>query len=1018
MQPRLMLRAALFALLSVVVVGAAGAATIDAELQQEMNRKGDGESIRVLMLFDQPYEMSAAARQDLDQLAPDVRRRTVLRTYREHAQTLMQPALATLASVRAEHVKMLYLAGAISFRADRSMIETLAARDASDATLVWDKPRDMRDLIDANRASADPQQEDGDRATVWNVSWINADDVWDTLGYTGAGVLVGHLDSGVWLNHTDLVNRIWHNPGEIPGNGIDDDANGYIDDTNGWDFGDLDNNPNDDNPSGGHGTHTAGTVCGDGSAGTSTGVAPGAMLLPCKVFDSAGSGTVGMSWEAHQYCAEMGARVMTMSLGVAADDLPVSILRSDRYNNNAIRDAGLALFNSAGNEHFTFNPPYEIGMTARSPAPWSALGVPHSSTSGVVAVGGTGYQNNSVYVASSQGPVTWQDVDPWNDYPYDPGNGLTKPDIAAPGTNVNSTVRPSGYSGNSWSGTSMACPHIAGVAALMLEKNPSLSPAGLDSILEQSAVDLGTPGKDNVFGSGIVDALAAVNATPLTQTANLVQTDVLPDPTGDGVLDPGETSPIAFTLQNVSPAVAATGIQASLAVRPNAYVTVTDASAAFPDIAEGGGTGDNVADPFQLSVAAGAPQGFEFTMLLTVTCDGGFNHTWDITGFAGLPDFLTHDIGGVHGTVTDQGIIGYMSDDQTEGSGFGASGEGSALFLGSFWSGSTSLNVCNRDYSGQGVGTETYEWVTRLDPNGRMRDLGATDSDQTFQAAFTDGGAESPIGIECEQTSYAWADSPNSEFVIMEYHMMRTGTTVLGDYWAGVFCDWDVSAADLGNVDLDRHAMWLYDPAGGPYFGLALLGDAPPQAVNFIHNPTYVYPNAAIDDGWKLRFMRGLVTINEASPQDDWSMCCSAGPFDFGVDQEFTVAFAMVYGETLEDFLASVDAAKAVYDGPTPVTEELPVKMFRLAEAVPNPFNPQTTLKYEVARPGPVTLAIYDVGGKLVRTLVAGESRPVGVHEAVWDGSDDSGRQAPSGVYFAKYSAGDQVQTQKMTMVK
>ena len=68
--------------------------------------------------------------------------------------------------------------------------------------------------------------------------------------------------------------RLWVNPGENPGNGIDDDGNGFIDDINGWDFGDEDNDPNDDSADPGHGTHTAGTVAGDGTGGTLTGVAP------------------------------------------------------------------------------------------------------------------------------------------------------------------------------------------------------------------------------------------------------------------------------------------------------------------------------------------------------------------------------------------------------------------------------------------------------------------------------------------------------------------------------------------------------------------------------------------------------------------------------------------------------------------------------------------------------------------------------------------------------------------------
>ncbi len=1010
-------RLMLVALLMAILAATAGAATIDRGLQAELNQKGDAALVPVLMVFDQQYDISR-----LGVTAPAARRTAVLDALRTHAATVMAPAQTVLAGARgtAANVRVLYLANALAFQADRAMIEALAA-DRTAATLLHDRRYDLLDLTDAVApAVAGPPQTKADRAdTAWGVKWVKAQRVWSELGYTGEGVLVGHLDSGVWLAHSDLASHIYQNHAETPGNGIDDDGNGYVDDFRGWDFGDADNNPNDDNATGGHGTHTAGTVCGDGTAGTLTGVAPGAMLLACKVFDSEGSGSVGMIWEAEQYCLEMGVRLMTMSLGVKGDDLAVSLLRSDRFACNAIREAGVTLFNSAGNERSEFEPPYEIGMTGRSPSPWFASSaVPYSSMGGVVTVGGTGYQNNASYTSSSRGPVTWGTVDPFNDWPYNPGTGLTKPDICAPGVNVNSTVRYGGYSGNTWSGTSMSCPHLAGVAALMLEKNPTLSPTDIDRLIEQNALDLGAVGKDNVFGSGQVNAYLAVLNTPTTQFADLLPGEVLPDPAGDQVLDPGQTSPIAFTLHNASPLVAASTVQATLAVVTNPYVTVVDGSASFPAI-PASGTVDNTGDPFQLAIAAGTPQGTRFTMLLTVTWDGGATRTFDLEHFAGLPEYLTHDVGSIYATVTDQGILGYMSDDQTAGAGFGANGGGSLLFVGSLWAGNSSTYICNRDFHGLNAGTETYEWVVQRSPNGRMRDLGNAGSDQTFTAAFTDSGHASPANVLVEQTSFAWAGSPDDEFIILEYHITNRGGGSLSPYWAGIFCDWDVptSSANIGASDDARHAIYLHADPGGPFVGLALLGDSPQANKTFVNNPTYVYPNSAIDNGWKLRFLRGLVSVPTTTAPDDWSMVCSAGPFDLAGGDDITVAFAMVHGATLEEFLANVDAAHAAYDPSTPVTEELPVKMFRLDQNAPNPFNPQTVLSFEVAAPGRVSLAIYDVAGKLVRTLVDG-TRPAGQFEATWNGTDDSGQRVSSGVYFAKYRAGDQVQTRKMTMVK
>jgi flagellar hook assembly protein FlgD len=83
----------------------------------------------------------------------------------------------------------------------------------------------------------------------------------------------------------------------------------------------------------------------------------------------------------------------------------------------------------------------------------------------------------------------------------------------------------------------------------------------------------------------------------------------------------------------------------------------------------------------------------------------------------------------------------------------------------------------------------------------------------------------------------------------------------------------------------------------------------------------------------------------------------------------------------------------------------------------PNPFNPTTTIRYDLSGGGPVRLTVFDITGALVRTLVDGE-RPAGIHEATWDGRDEKGREVASGVYFYRLEAGDYARTRKMLLVK
>ena len=419
--------------------------------------------------------------------------------------------------------------------------------------------------------------------TAWGVKYINADKVWSQLGFTGAGVVVGHIDSGIYLTHPDLASRLWVNPGEIPGNGIDDDANGFIDDIHGWDFGANDSDPNDDSPNSGHGTHTAGTVAGDGTGGTLTGVAPGALLMATKVWQADGSGgTQSMIWAAQQYCVENGARIITMSLGITGDIAPY-FMRNERLNCNNIRDAGVTFFNSAGNDHFVFPPPLELGLTARVPPPWLPGGQPHSSSSGVITVGGTGYQSDvDLYLFLSRSgqlgqcrPLVRLAVcagarahqaryfrarGPGSIPPSSPAATAATPGAAPPWP----VPMPRAWRLSCW------------------KRIPSLSPAGIDSLMENWAVDLGAPGKDNEFGSGRLNALTVVTATPLTQNPDISWSEVLPDPFGDEVLDPGQISDLAFQLRNASPMVPAPGLTVTCRWIADPYVTVVDGNCCSP----------------------------------------------------------------------------------------------------------------------------------------------------------------------------------------------------------------------------------------------------------------------------------------------------------------------------------------------------------------------------------------------------------------------------------------------------
>lgn len=354
-----------------------------------------------------------------------------------------------------------------------------------------------------------------------------ADDVW-ALGITGVGVLVMNSDDGVNASHTDLAGRLWTNPGEIPGNGIDDDANGLVDDINGWNFGSNNASISD---SGGHGTQTAGCIVGDGTCnGTIYGQAPGARLMTGRL------GGEASQWNAVQYAIDKGADCQTSSHSYKNNFVPPPNYKMHRTVADNSMAAGLIRTNSTSNNGSSCNSttstvrkPFNIAAPGCVPAPYvdanQTLG---TAKSGVVGVAAYNVGTSTLASYSPCGPFAWNlpdvqvvlptyPVANWsashNDFPWTGGTqqGLLKPDISAPtGT---TTTSGSGTCGTTtFSGTSNATPVANGVFCLWKSANPSLKPEDVAMIAHQTAVDIGSvPGKENNSGAGKINALAGLD---------------------------------------------------------------------------------------------------------------------------------------------------------------------------------------------------------------------------------------------------------------------------------------------------------------------------------------------------------------------------------------------------------------------------------------------------------------------------------------------------------------------------
>lgn len=301
---------------------------------------------------------------------------------------------------------------------------------------------------------------------------INADDAWDiTTG--NPDIIVAVADSGVLLNHQDLIGAIWSN--DDPVNGVDDDDNGFVDDFRGWDFMGHDNDPSFAGSGGGaHGTHTTGIVGarinnGLGIAGTSN-----CTIMPLQAF----TGTSG-TWEAIinsiYYAVDNGAHVINYSGGATAVTPAATATALQDAVQYAYKNE-VPVVAAAGN--FTTGAP-------RVASNFYPAAYPEA-----FAVSGTGA--GDVYYDRSR-------FGPWMDF-------------AAPGIGVFTTHSSSTASYIADTGTSFAAPHVAALIALMLSVNPSLGIEEIRDLMCESAVDLGTPGFDELYGCGRIDARSALDA--------------------------------------------------------------------------------------------------------------------------------------------------------------------------------------------------------------------------------------------------------------------------------------------------------------------------------------------------------------------------------------------------------------------------------------------------------------------------------------------------------------------------
>lgn len=447
-----------------------------------LDRTAESSQVEFLVFLTEQVDVDSAARipSRTERIA------AVVRQLRETAQESQRPLLAALEQMGVEH-RSFWVANMIWVRGDANVVQLLARR--SDVAHVYANPRVPLDLPATGETTESLQPQ----AAAWNIARVRAPEVW-AQGVTGAGIIVGGQDTGYDWQHPALINQYrgwdgseadhnynWHDAIHEGGSICGPDVPAPCDDRN-------------------HGTHTMGIMVGDDGGENQIGMAPDARWIGCRNMDN-GVGTPATYTECFQWF---------MAPTDLAGENP-DVLQAPHIINNSwscppsegctdpaalqtvaqnVQAAGIIVVAAAGNTGPS------CGTVANPPAIYEAA----------FSVGATD-TSDTIALFSSRGPVT-----------VDDSNRL-KPDVVAPGMSIRSSVPGSGY--GYMQGTSMASPHAAGLAALLLSANPALQGevAEVRALIADTALPLtttqscgdvdGSAVPNNVYGAGRIDALAA-----------------------------------------------------------------------------------------------------------------------------------------------------------------------------------------------------------------------------------------------------------------------------------------------------------------------------------------------------------------------------------------------------------------------------------------------------------------------------------------------------------------------------
>jgi len=891
----------------------------------------------------------------------------------------------------------------VAFTGRAAFISALSVRDEIE-WMTHDRVYSRSDPVERSTEIFPLLHPDTLRALSYPIHTLGLDLIWD-LGLTGKGILVCAIGSGIDGGHPLLAPK-WR------GNNSGTAAESWFDPVDGTTF------PFDDEPN----TPTHGTgVMGIMVAGErSLGVAYEAQWIGAKIFDNQnltyeGRSTTKDSWiiSAFQWATDPDGNPETTvdvpdvinnswgTVGEYDEDIcrQVVWLLLDR-----VEATGTVVVFSAGNE---------------GPEPWT-IGSPASRTVSPLNAFAVGAVDAGDWIApfSSRGPSACDSVS-------------IKPNVCAPGSRI-VTIIGSPYHSSLMlvDGTSFASPYVAGIIALMKQANPLLTPDEIKQLIIDTAIDYGIPGPDYAYGYGVMRPVSIFNQLTLPDRPFLYTKRVIIDDedggNGNRYLEQGERIRLIVPVFNSG--VDVFGVKGRIRTS-NSGLVLLDSTASFGSIPQFGGR-NNEEDPFVFDILPEAESGSQLLFYLDLSsADGSFHQTLQVT----LPiapaveGIAHHDAGSFLFSITNYGQFGGNIGRTNAGHGFRYPKDApyTMLYRGALVLGTSSLKVSD--------GIEDFDFAPG--PGGPIKIFNDTQRADQMTVGYirekTEGSLNA-IGVRITQTTLTWRDHPNDDFVIFEYQVHNPHPATISNLYVGLYADWDIpdslpSRNAVGYME-DMKLGYIYNPQEPQfgYGGLALISDHRVSGHRAVSNWRYIHEGYS--DNVAFAFMSGGLARAASDSLEDWSQILATGPHSIPPGDTLTLVWALLVGDGLADIVANSQAAVNKYraslalaaeENPeTPASAALP-RAYHLAQNVPNPFNPSTTISYSLPEGAAehVRLTVFDLRGRKVIELV-NRVQPGGSYSVTWNGRDSRGRPVSSGVYFYRFETGDFKAVRKMVVLK